>query len=367
MSSDGPSETPPPTEHADDTAATDAAPEPKPSASSTTDPATERAPGASATTDDEASRALWPWVARRTRPQIIALVLLSCLALGPIVALVTILKADPAPVRELITHESGADEPDTEVTRVQATAMGVSPSSGELRARLSVTPSAELKDDAKRLTQPLSVVVNGAQGLESRNYEIGETPAPFGVDLPLTQGSTTRYPFDRYQGPLRISLRLDTGEGEPEPHPFVLEARSAVEDFVLSASQGEDALPVAQSSNSLEWTATRPATTTVYAVWLMVLMLGLAVTGVLIAWSVVIWMVDLPFWVFGYFVGVLFALPPLRDSLPGRPPPGTIFDFASFYWAVTVIGASLILMLAIWLRRTRDEQQLRRLDSDRPR
>src|SRR5690606_30834955 len=107
------------------------------------------------------------------------------------------------------------------------------------------------------------------------------------------------------------------------------------------------------------------ATTTVYAIWLMVLMWGLAVTGLLIMWAVVMWMVEVPFWAFGYFVGVLFALPPLRDSLPGRPPPGTIFDFGSFYWSVTIIGANLILVLAIWLRRTHAEERLRALDPTR--
>ena len=61
-------------------------------------------------------------------------------------------------------------------------------------------------------------------------------------------------------------------------------------------------------------------------------------------------------------VGVLFALPPLRDSLPGRPPPGTIFDFVSFYWSVTIIGVNLMLVLAIWLRRTRAQTRLRDLD-----
>ena len=101
--------------------------------------------------------------------------------------------------------------------------------------------------------------------------------------------------------------------------------------------------------------AHRPATTTVYASWLMLLMWGLAFTGVLIAWAVVIWQVELPMWVFGYFVGVLFALPPLRDSLPGRPPPGTVFDFVSFYWSITLVGITLILLLVMWIRRARWE------------
>lgn len=306
----------------------------------------------------EAKRSLWPWVARRTRPQIIALVLISCLALGPIVALTFILRADPTPVNTLVEPAAGTPE---DVTKITATLMGLSPSSGELRARISVVPSPELESGGGRLDQPVSVTVTGAQGFVTRDYLAGETVAPFDVTLPLNQGSTTRYPFDSYQGSLLTVVSTDAPDGGRASQPVALDARSVVADFDLTTTGNSNASAETKAAGQLEWEATRPATTTIYAIWLMVLMWGLAVTGLLLVWAVVIWMVELPFWCFGYFVGVLFALPPLRDSLPGRPPPGTIFDFGSFYWAITIIGVSLILMLSIWLRRTRDQQRLRAL------
>lgn len=309
----------------------------------------------------EARRSLWPWVARRTPPQIIALVLVSCLALGPVVALTFILRADPTPVNTLVEPVEGSPD---DVTKVTATLMGLSPSSGELRARISVVPAPALDSGGGRLDQPVSVTVTGAQGFVTRDYSAGETVAPFDVTLPLDQGSTTRYPFDSYQGSLLVFVSTDAPDGERAAQPVALDARSVVADFELATSGDSTTSAAAGAAGQLEWEATRPATTTIYAVWLMVLMWGLAVTGLLLVWTVVIWMVELPFWCFGYFVGVLFALPPLRDSLPGRPPPGTIFDFGSFYWAVTIIGVSLILMLSIWLRRTRDQQRLRTLTQE---
>jgi hypothetical protein len=163
---------------------------------------------------------------------------------------------------------------------------------------------------------------------------------------------------------LLAAVTAGTGAQE-EPIPAVVEARSAIGDFPVSVTRPGTNRDEAQTLVALEWKATRPATTTVYAIWLMVLMWGLSVTGLLIVWAVVIWRVELPFWVFGYFVGVLFALPLVRASLPGQPTPGTIFDFLSFYWSITIVGTTLILLLVIWIRRARAAVQLRDLDNGR--
>lgn len=300
----------------------------------------------------EARRLLWPWVARRTRPQIVALVLISCLALGPAFALVTILKADPTPVSTLIAAPPAGPD----VTRITITATRLSPTAGEMQARISIAAADDVVDETGKLEQPVSVAVNGTQGTSIRVFETGEIPSVFEVSLPLTEGTINRYPFDRYNGSSLIVVTVDPG-GDREVSPSAIEARSIVSDFSLSAETPEDLAAV------VNWTANRPATTTVYAVWLMVLMWGLAVIGLLIVWGVIIWMIDMPFWAVGYLVGVLFALPQLRDSLPGRPPPGTIVDFVSFYWSITIVGVSLILLLAVWLRRVRSESRLRSFET----
>lgn len=310
---------------------------------------------------EEARRAMWPWVARRSRSQIVALVLISCMALGPLVALVAIFSTDASPQRQLLEPAPTTSE----VSRVVATALALSPTAGEMRMRILVDPAADLTDDDGQLITDLSVVINDVSGATTRTYAEGDTPTPFEVSLPLTEGTTNRYPVDRYRGSLFVVVSAQPN-GDTDRLPAVLAARSVVSDFTMSAAPAGDLTNAPQDVNVIDWTASRPMTTTVYAVWLMILMWGLAVTGLLIVWAMVIWMVEIPFWAFGYFVGVLFALPPLRESLPGRPPPGTIFDFGSFYWSVTIIGVNLILTLAIWLRRTRAEASLRSLDPDQP-
>lgn len=308
----------------------------------------------------DARRLLWPWVARRTRTQVIALVLVSLLALGPAFALGTILRSDPTPVNTL----SEAPPTDPDVTRIMVTATRMSPTAGEMQARITIKPSDDLLDDAGRLNEPVSVSVNGAQEGTTRTFPAGETTSIFEVSLPLKDGNTSRYPFDNYRGSAIVVVTIESG-GKRVAVPSTIEAQSIVTDFNLSGQPSAEFDPAGQQISEVELEATRPATTTVYAVWLMILMWGLAVTGLLLVWAVVIWMVDLPFWAVGYLVGVLFALPQLRDSLPGRPPPGTIFDYGSFYWSVTLIGVNLILVLVVWLRRVQSESQLRSMNAAR--
>mgnify|MGYP005609657319 CR=1 FL=1 len=129
-------------------------------------------------------RALWPWVAGPTWAQKLALAIISLLALGPLVVLVVILRADPTPVRVLVEADATPD-----ATRVTVTALSLAPSSGELRARLLVEPGPDLLRDDGRLERTIALVVNDARGSTERRFDEGTRPDPFEVTLPVAEGS----------------------------------------------------------------------------------------------------------------------------------------------------------------------------------
>lgn len=292
---------------------------------------------------EERLRALRP-----TRPQLVALVVTTILLLGPLVALVAVLGSDATPSRQLIDTQPTPGES----VQLIITAIAVNPTAGELRVRLLVQPQSDLLSGG-RLARPLTLRVNDLRGETTRSFAADEAIPPVEASIPLTGGAITQYPFDDYEATAATIITVDEGPGgSGTPVPFNTDVVSTVTDFELSAAASE---ATDSAFASVNFEITRPPTTLGYAVWLMVLMWALAATGVLIAWAVVIWRVEMPLWVFGYFVGVLFALPPLRESLPGRPPPGTIFDFVSFYWSVATVGVSLILLLLVWVRRSRPE------------
>ncbi len=283
---------------------------------------------------------------RPTKLQMAVLGLITLLSFGPLVAILAVLRTDDGPVTTLV---DGAETP-AGGAHLVATLTGVSATAGELRTRVVVTPSDELLTDG-RPTIDLVLHVNDMRGANTYDFPEGEPLRPIEVSLALAGGSVVRYPFDEYDSGLSITLGAE-GRGEPAPVLFSLDVLSNVDEFDVAANTSEDT-PQPTAWAIVDFDVVRETTTTAYAVWMMALMWGLAIAGVMIVWALTIWQVELPIWSLGYLVGVLFALPQLRELLPGRPPPGTLLDFVAFYWSIAIVGVSLIAVLMIWLQRTR--------------
>ncbi len=286
---------------------------------------------------------------RPTRVQVVALVLLTVFSLGPLAASWLVLGSvsDPSD-RILAPATTGPDG-----VTVDGTVLGVSAVAGELVVRLVPRPGADLVDDG-RLTDPLVLQVNDVRGRTTWDYPAGTTPGPVEVALALADGSIAEYPFDTYLSDLVVLVTTGTGD-EATTVPVAVGLTSNVIDFTI-ATRTTTATASADDPGALglaRLEVERSGTTVFYAVSMMVLMWGLAITGVLLAWTVVITGVDVPLWAYGYFVGILFALPPLRDSMPGRPPPGVLLDFVAFYWSVGIVGVTLLLLVGVWILRVR--------------
>ncbi len=290
--------------------------------------------------------------ARRDWPAVIVLALITVFALGPVVGLIGVLRADRT-TTETVVEPTPA--PVGGVALV-ATLTGMAPTTGELGIRILVQPDLALVRDGG-LAEDLTVRVNDARGSSSTTFPAGTPAGSIEATLALTTGSISVYPFDDYTAPFIATATL-TGDGEAETVPVSLGVRSTINGFEVSAEPAADPIGDPSTIPQLVLALDRSLVTQVYVVGMMALMWGLAMSGVLMAWSVVIRDADTPIWAYAFFVGVLFALPPLRDSLPGDPPPGTLLDFVAFYWSVAIVGVTLLLLVLIWIRRTRRLQRL---------
>ena len=94
----------------------------------------------------------------------------------------------------------------------------------------------------------------------------------------------------------------------------------------------------------------RSMPTLVFAVFIMVLMLGLAAAAAVAAYYVLRGRRGLVFGACSVMAALLFALIPLRNAVPGSPPIGSLIDFASFFIAEAVISISLISCVLLGYR-----------------
>jgi hypothetical protein len=243
-------------------------------------------------------------------------------------------------------------EPDNDAVdlRVTLTVSRVDVEAGELELRLVPTSGETGLVEGGVVARPFRILVNDVAGETTHTFEAGEPLRSIDFSVLLEGGSAFRYPFDRYDA----SALVLAGEGtrdEGAPLAIDLAAVSAASSYTVSA--GGDEPCEALGTSCLELDVRRPASTIGYAVWFIALVWALALAGVGVLYVVVRRGLELPLWSFGYLVGVLFALPPLRDSLPTTPPVGGFVDFVAYYWAVAVVGVTLITLIALWIRENR--------------
>ncbi|MGE2834393.1 DUF4436 family protein [Mycobacterium sp. SMC-4] len=56
-----------------------------------------------------------------------------------------------------------------------------------------------------------------------------------------------------------------------------------------------------------------------------------------------------------WFAAMLFAVVPLRNVLPGSPPPGSWVDLAVILWVLLALAGAMVIFIAAWWRQTKGE------------
>lgn len=167
-------------------------------------------------------------------------------------------------------------------------------------------------------------------------------------------GMVTDYPFDRYGSSLEFHLMGGPNNTEL---PIAVTLMNTDPFFATAAAAGA----TEGGGADLEINLRRSTPTLVYASFVMVLMLGLAVA----AYYALKQRKGLLFPACSMMAGMLFALVPLRNAVPGSPPIGSIIDFASFFIAAITIAVSLITCVAVGYRvqlvKDRDDDENDRL------
>jgi hypothetical protein len=53
-----------------------------------------------------------------------------------------------------------------------------------------------------------------------------------------------------------------------------------------------------------------------------------------------------------WYAGMLFAIVPLRNILPGAPPPGAWIDQAIVLWVLIALVAAMVIYFVAWYRQS---------------
>lgn len=318
-------------------------------------------------------------VRRITRVQAIALVVFSLVAFGPVLALVVVLRSDTSTLPIVVAEDDITAEDGLILTMTVTSVNAVTREMGVRMAIRSSSTGPEGLIEGGKMTETVNLGLpaeGSIQGSSTITLAKGSTVGAVEFVVPLEDGSIARYPYDTYTSDIVVIASREgdgvlgptssaggTGSGATSDRssagsstrisvPVSVVVAADVPGFVIDGSIPPDQTA---STRTVDLDIRRNGPTLVYTTWIMVLWWALSVSAVLLVWAAAIWRSTPPPWAYGYLVGVLFALAPLRGALPGQPPYGVLIDYVSFYWAVGTMGIGLLILVSFFLRDARDE------------
>lgn len=187
----------------------------------------------------------------------------------------------------------------------------VDPTTQQLSVTIvDVAPNGALADTDGNFTQDVTLTT-AAIGNWKADIKAGDSAPPDIEQKVSVDGAVTDYPFDRYTG--RLEVHVFNAQGGNNL-PLALTVVNTDPFFGLTTT-------AATSQNgglAVKLGLHRSAPTIVFAVFIMLLMLGLATGAVVAAFYILHWRRGLIFPGCSMMAAILFALIPLRNAVPGN-------------------------------------------------
>lgn len=186
-------------------------------------------------------------------------------------------------------------------------------------------------DNDSSLAHPLTLETSSLTNTTLR-YPAGERISAQNISVGLDDGIVSDYPFDSYTTDVGFYA---SSNDEPVPISLIFHNE---DPFFLTTATGANA---DSGAATIGLRISRSRGTFIFAWFLMVAMWILALSVLGAAWIIVRGRRGLIWPALGWMAATLFALVAVRNAVPGLPPIGSLFDYASFLWAEAIVALSI--------------------------
>lgn len=218
---------------------------------------------------------------------------------------------------------------------VEAVVQSVDAANRELVLRVWVTPRGALGEAGGAApVADLSLQTSGST-LSDLTFTAHERLSTKDVQVALTGGSISDYPFDTYE--TDIAFRAEMG-GEQVPVRMLFSNNDTL--FSVSA----ESAPSRQEAVAAVGLS-RSGSLLIFAVFMMVVMWALAASVLIGAWYLTTSSEGLVWPGLAWMAATLFALAAFRNTAPGTPPIGCVLDWFAFLWAESIIALCLVTVV----------------------
>lgn len=218
----------------------------------------------------------------------------------------------------------------------------------ELVGDLIIRVGPDLLDPVTNgLKQDLTLAVTSTTTPIRRTWSKGMLPGIFPVPLTLARNSA-RWPFDSYYtGPITVSLFTGAAQLPERVHVTFVDQLTGWKVHI-------DRVNDVNASAPYEVTLQRSASTMVFALIVLSIFVAIGVLGLFVAVHTLRdprrFQAPLTTW----YAAMLFAVVPLRNTLPGSPALGSWIDLTIVLWVLVALVLSMMLYIAAWWRAVPD-------------
>ena len=229
------------------------------------------------------------------------------------------------------------------------------PVESRLDVQVLVLPEDSLMDHRLDvLDTDITVRLHPSIDFEELQYPQGRTPAATNTTIAAT-GDVNTWPFDSYKAET-ISADVLVGSGSAREFlPARVEVTEALNGWEIHAARsGPSTQPSPESAgrpDDVTITLTRSKGPLVFALGICLVLVSLPAMALFVSIETLRGRKKFLTAYATWYTAMLFAVLPLRNFLPGSPPPGAWIDKIIVLWALIGLVAAMILFIVVWHRQ----------------
>jgi hypothetical protein len=226
------------------------------------------------------------------------------------------------------------------------------PTTNRLTVNVLIYPGESLEDKRfEELKTDIAVRLYPPNDLGDLQYPKGKAPAQVSTTI-QAHGDPGTWPFDSYRTePLSADVFVGSG-AERKRIPALVEVTGSMDGWDASSRRSTDTSETgSHNNNNVVVTLQRAKGPLIFDLGIILVLISLPTLALLVAIPMALGRRKFvpPFAT--WYAANLFAIVPLRNILPGAPPPGSMIDQALVQWVLLALATAMALYIFAWVRQ----------------
>jgi len=237
-------------------------------------------------------------------------------------------------------------------TVVQIRLQELKPTTNRLAVNVLIYPGESLYDKRfDELNTDIAVRLYPPNDLGDLQFPKGKAPAQVNTTIEA-HGNPGTWPFDSYRTePQSADVFVGTG-AERKRIPAVVQVTGSMDGWDAEVQRSTDKSETGSHNiSNVVLTLQRAKGPLIFDLGIIVVLISLPTLALLVAIPMALGRRKFvpPFAT--WYAANLFAIVPLRNILPGAPPPGSMIDQALVQWVLLALATAMALYIFAWVRQ----------------